>query len=553
MMMGIVAGLILVVGIVFVAVLAAGGGGDDGGTGTPQGPDNDGEDRQADGSGFCDGRTLVTLGSDPASGFDPIQVRDTSSAEYAVEIYGGLVTLDLDLNVQPDIAESWDISPDHKTYTFTLRDNVVFHNGRRVTAEDVKYSLERAADPANNSPTASLYLGEIVGFRERFYGSGTELTGVTVIDERTIQIEIVEPAAFFLAELTYPVTYVVDRVQIENDPRGWTRAPNGTGPFKLKEFKPAERIVLTANDRYHLGAPLLDQVVFELAGGSAPVRYENDELHIVGVSEGQIDALLAGTSELAEQYRPASQMTITYIAFNIAEPPFDDIKVRQAFSMAIDFEQINEVLFFGSSRVADGILPPEMPGYTESVRSLGYDPELAQQLISESKYAGDMPRITLSFGGAAGDSPNILAVYQAAWSNVLGVDVQLEAVDFVAFLRDLRLKKFQFFAAGWAADYPDPEDFLDKLFQTDSEQNEQGYSNPEVDRLLLEARYESDSELRRSLYAEAEQLILDDAAIIPSFWAVDHLLVKPCVQGWEDLSMIVPRYRFIELTPVPPE
>jgi oligopeptide transport system substrate-binding protein len=103
------------------------------------------------------------------------------------------------------------------------------------------------------------------------------------------------------------------------------------------------------------------------------------------------------------------------------------------------------------------------------------------------------------------------------------------------------------YSAGWAADYPDPEDFLDKLFHSESPQNEQGYNDPEVDRLLEEARTESDFERRVELYAEAEQKILDDAVVIPDFWIVEHLVVKPCVQNWPQLSMSVPKYRYLEI------
>jgi ABC-type oligopeptide transport system substrate-binding subunit len=160
-----------------------------------------------------------------------------------------------------------------------------------------------------------------------------------------------------------------------------------------------------------------------------------------------------------------------------------------------------------------------------------------------------MPRITLTFGGSAGDSPAVLEALQSAWKENLGIDVELQAVDSAAFLRELRRKTFQMFATGWAADYPDPEDFLDKLFASDSEQNEQGYGNAQVDALLKEARYERDTTKRNAIYARAEQMILDDAAMIPTFWPVEHLLVKPCVKNWPDLSMVVPKYRFIEIKP----
>jgi oligopeptide transport system substrate-binding protein len=549
MMMGFVAFLILAIGIVFVVVIASSGGDDD--SASPASPGRTATPKSGVSSGkICEGNTLINpLGADPASVLDPIQVRDEGTSEYIVEIFGGLVTLDLDLKIQPDLAKSWDISPDGKTYTFKLRDNAVFHNGRRVTAQDFKYSLERAANPANNSPTVTLYLGDIVGLKDRFNNKAQEVSGIKVVDETTLQITIVEPADFFLAELTYPVAFVVDKEQIDKDARNWTRKPNGTGPFKLKEFTPAEKIVLAKNERYHLGAPKLDEVIFELAGGSILTRYENNEVHIGVVPGTEIESVKGGSSPLSKQYNPSPRMAVSYLAFNIRQAPFDDLKVRQAMAMSVDRENINEVLLFGTQRVADGILPPEMPGYDASVKSLAYDPAKAKQLLQESRYNGKVPRIILTYAGQGGDAPDILQAIQAGWKTDLGIDVELQASEYSAYLRELRRGTFQMFSAGWAADYPDPEDFIDKLFASDSPQNEQGYKNTQVDALLKQARTERDRNKRFQLYREAEQKILDDAAIIPDFWPVEHLLVKPCVKNWPNVSMTVPKYRFLEIDP----
>lgn len=211
LMMGVVAFLILAVGVVFVVALAGGGGDDD--NGSPASPSNNDDSPRSTGKGICSGKSLIVPGNDPNTVLDPIQVGDVSTSEYVVEIFGGLVTLDPELNVQPDIAQSWEVTNGGKTYTFKLRDDVVFHTGntRRVTAEDVKYSIERAADPVNASPTVRAYLGNIVGVRDRFENKASSVSGVKVIDERTIQIDLIEPSDFFLSELTYPVAFVVDR------------------------------------------------------------------------------------------------------------------------------------------------------------------------------------------------------------------------------------------------------------------------------------------------------------------------------------------------------
>ena len=498
-------------------------------------------------SAICRDNTLLTYGGEPATVLDPILVSDIGTAEYIIEIFSGLVTLSLDLTVEPDLAASWKVSDDALTYTFTLRENAVFHNGRRVTAEDFKYSIERAADPANASPTVLLYLSEIVGVKEKFRGLADSVRGVVVIDDLTIQISLTEPIAHFLQVLTYPVAFVVDKEQLTRDPVNWTRNPNGTGPFRLRTFNPLEEIVLARNDRYHLDPPKLDAVVFNLSGGSLSTRYENDEIHVALVPTLELDSYREGKSRYANEYRVAKEMSLSYIAFNVNMPPFDDPLVRQALALAVDRNAINEVLYYNRFRVADGILPPEIPGYNEDISSYPYDPQRAADLIAKSKYAGNMPRITLNFPGSAASAGGFLEVFQQQWSENLGLDVELEAVEWSTFLRELRRKTFQVASLGWIADYPDPENFLHKLFSSGSTQNELGYSNSKVDELLEEARVEWDNTRRNNLFWQAEQIILDDAAVIPIFWSVQHLLVKPCVQNWPDLSIGVPKYRYITI------
>lgn len=548
LMMGVVAFLILAVGVVFVIALAGGGDDDDGSPASPSNGD-DTDSPRSSGNGICSGKSLIVPGNDPNTVLDPIQVGDVSTSEYVVEIFGGLVTLDTELKVQPDIAQSWEVSNGGKTYTFKLRDDVVFHTGntRRVTAEDVKYSIERAADPVNASPTVRAYLGNIVGVRDRYENKASSVSGVKVIDERTLQIDLIEPSDFFLSELTYPVAFVVDREQIESNPRNWTQKPNGTGPFRLAEFKPAERIRIVKNDRYHLGAPKLDEVIFELGGGSLLTRYENDEIHIGGFPASLLDSVKDGSNKLAEDYRAVPNMAVFYFTLNPQQAPFDDPKVRQAFAMTLDRETINSVLLYDAYRVADGFLPPDMPGYSESVRSYEYNVEKARQLLAESKYAGNLPRVVLTFSGSGAAPGDLLVAIQQGWQDALGVNVELQAIDTSAFLREQRRGTFQMHSDGWSADYPDPEDFLGKLFASDSTLNYTKYKNDEVDKLLLAARAETDRTKRYQMYAEAEQLILDDAVVIPTFWPVDHVVVKPCVQGYPDVSMTVPKYRFVEI------
>jgi ABC-type transport system substrate-binding protein len=269
---GVIAALVVALGVLAIVVL--GGGSGEGGTDTsaPSDPLNPGS-----GSSGAQSGDLRLLGGDPIT-LDPAVAGDAGSATYIVEIFGGLVSLDKNLQIIPDIAERWEISADGKTYTFFLNRRAMFHDGRPVTAEDVKYSLERTANPRTASPTAEAYLGDIVGARDMIRGRAQAISGINVVNSSTITITIDEPKPYFLAKLTYPTAFVVDKQEIESNPRNWTRQPNGTGPYKLREWRLNERIILEANDRYHLGAPNVKRVLFNLAGGSALTQYENNEL-----------------------------------------------------------------------------------------------------------------------------------------------------------------------------------------------------------------------------------------------------------------------------------
>ena len=196
------------------------------------------------GSGcISQGDTLRLFGSSPST-LDPAMARESTSLEYIVEIFSGLVCFDPDLKITPDIAESWDITGNGTIYTFHLRQGVEFHSGRNVTANDFKYSLERVCDPATGSQTAETYLGDIVGVKEKLQGKANEVSGIKVLDDYTLQITIDAPKEYFLAKLTYPTAFVVDKANVEMG-SDWWRMPNGTGPFKLKQWK--------AEQHYHPG------------------------------------------------------------------------------------------------------------------------------------------------------------------------------------------------------------------------------------------------------------------------------------------------------------
>ena len=492
------------------------------------------------------------LWADPPT-LDPHLTSDTTSAGIVVEIFGGLVALNTQLQLVPDIAEKWTVE-DGMVYTFTLRPNVKFHNGKPVTAQDFKWSLERSGDPKTASPVADTYLNDIVGFDDYFEGRSPEISGIKVIDDRTLQITIDGPKAYFLAKLTYPTAYVLDQEVVESGGRSWwIDNPVGTGPFKLDEYRIGERIVLERYSDYHREPAGVERVEMNLAGGQAMAMYENDEIDITGVGLFDLDRVRDPSEPLNKELVVAPPgFSISYIGFS-RQPPFDDPKFRQALNHAVNKPLIATEVLSELVRPAYGILPPGLPGYDPELRGLEYDEVLARQLLSESKYADPdtRPRIVITVPGTGGTIGLDLEVIIEMWKQVLDIEVEIQQVEWATYLDDLDSKKLQAYAGlGWEADYPDPQDFLDILFHSESSINHGGYTNLEVDAILVEARTEQDVVRRIDLYHQAERMIVEDAAWVPLWYTGEqYVLVKPNVDGYQLTPMIVPKLKQIRIVP----
>lgn len=508
---------------------------------------------------------LRLLGTDPPT-LDPHLATDATSASYIVEIFSGLVTISPDLQIVPDIAKSWDISEDGTVYTFYLRkddpatafvdESVVFHNGKPVTAQDFKWSIERACDPETASPVADTYLGDIVGCREKINGRADQVSGVEVIDDYTLRITIDAPRHYFLAKLTYPTGFVLDRDNVGKDQPGhpWTDNPVGTGPFRLERYAQGVELVLAPNIYYYgEPKPQLAKVIFSISGGSAMINYKTDQLDSVPVGLPDLAEVTDPTSPLFKELTVVPQLSTSYIALNSAQKPFDDPKVRLAFIMAVDRAQIVRVVLQGAVEEAKGILPPGMPGYDPNIQGVPYDPERARQLIAESKYGSveNFPDIVLTYSGGGGAPPSAVEAMLEMWRTNLGVEVLLDPVEYSVFLADVsrRPNPYQMFSSGWIADYPDPQDFLEILFHSKSLDNKVGYNNPAVDRLLDEAAVEKDSDLRIELYRQAERLIIADSVWLTVAHAKDYTLTKPWVKGLLHPSMVIEILKYVWIEP----
>ncbi len=517
---------------------------------------NQGQNQPPSSSGStapADNVLRLPFGIDPPT-LDPATTSDVTSAQYIVEIFSGLVALNQDLKIVPDLAESWDVSNDGKTYTFHIRQDAKFHDGRPVTAQDVKYSFERAADPKTRSTVSPLYLGDIVGFREKYTGQAKEISGVQVVDNYTLQIDITQPVTYFLSKLTHPTSYIVDKFNVESGEQPWYLHPNGTGPFKLADWQQGQQIILEKNPDYYGDIkPSLDRVEFT-AGGSAMTRYENGELDATPVSLSDIERVSDTSNPLNKELSVNPQLSTFYLVLNTRKPPFDDPKVRMAFAMAIDRTKISEIVYKNMVEPATGILPEAFPGFNASLEAIPYDPEGAKKLLAESKYASGLPDIvwnTVGGGGAAGS--DVQAIAEMLKEN-LGANISIEQTDWATYLSQINGidTDFQMFDIGWSADYVDPQNFLEVLFSSEinglpNPQNWSGYSNPEVDKLNQQAGLEPDLEKRIQLYQQAEEMILKDVPVVPLSYNREYWLTKPYVKGNFYPPLVIERLKYISL------
>src|SRR5262245_21128117 len=329
------------------------------------------------------GAAVVTFNNDLTT-LDPQIGYDWQNWSVIRSIFGRLMgykpgTTEL----EPDLAESYSLSDDGRTYTFKLRDNVKFHNGRVMKASDVKYSLERAVDPVTQSPGGGYY-SMIKGFDEVIAGKARELSGIATPDDKTVIFTLTRPDATFLHLLALNFASVVPKEEVEKTDTEFGKRPVGTGAFKFIDWLPGQRVVLERNTEYfHVRDPYLNKLTFEFGQDPtvAVLRVAKGEVDIAGdgIPPAQFTTLMADRTN-KDLITEAVQLHTSYLAMNVTHPPFDNLKVRQAVNMAINKERI--VRFVNNrAKPATQILPPAMPGYNPDNK--GYS-EGAKKLLAEA-------------------------------------------------------------------------------------------------------------------------------------------------------------------------
>jgi peptide/nickel transport system substrate-binding protein/oligopeptide transport system substrate-binding protein len=492
------------------------------GCGTPQGSD------LADKQIF----TYPIVASQDVKTLDPALITDLYSAQVISLIGSGLVSLDpKTLAVKPNLASSWDVSADGKSYTFHIRPNLKFSNGDPLTANDFAYAIDRAFGPDifGTSYTPDYYLGGqgginagIVGGEDRGNGKIPSMIGqgLVVVNDTTLQINITGPALWFLEALTYPVSYPVDKKVVDQFGASWWDGHFvGAGPFELKSFQHKVKLVAVPNPNWWGDKPTLTEVDMPIIADST-TSWNNFQANQVDVSP-----VPAADYNIAKAYGPSRfyegpSLSVGYVAPNSKVAPFDNVTVRQAFAESVDRDKLANQVLSGASLPSNHIVPQGMPGYNANLKGLPFDPNDAKaKLLSVYPDVSKMPAVTLEYSkSVTGDK--LYAAMQQDWQTYLGVHVNLNAVDFGQLLNDVGSKNAagiypnQFYALGWIADYPDPQDFMDLVISTSSNNN-MNFSNTDVDGLVAKGDSGLDANARLGFYNQAEEIAVQQVAWIP--------------------------------------
>ncbi len=470
----------------------------------------------------------ITLTAEPAT-LDPSLATDVQSFYVLANLWEGLTRYDENLRVVPGVAERWDFAPDRSRITFYLRDDARWSDGQPVTAEHFVYAWRRLLDPATAAEYA-YFLYDVAGAEAVNNGEvPPDQLGVRALDDRTLQVDLARPAAFFPHVTAFMVTYPLRQDVIEAAPLAWTEPDRivTNGPFVLRDWRHDERLVLARNPHFRTPAPLdaVELVVVRDASTSWAL-YETGEVDAVL----ELLPLAIPFASGRPDYRNVPLLEVRYVAFDQRHPPFDDARIRRAFALAIERSILTAVLGGGQREQATW-LPPGVFGHDPAI-ALPRDPDAARALLAEAGYPGGdgFPRVELLF--RTGDDWRLMAeALQGIWARELGVHIDVVVHDNAAFFRRIAEDRPPpMHLARWIADFPDPENFL-SLFTSSSGNNNLGYANPAYDDAVSASVRLDDTPERRALYDGAQRaLLVDHVAIAPLFVNAQNAMVAPHVE-----------------------
>lgn len=485
------------------------------------------------------GDILRTAHGNPAT-LDPAFCTDTVSANVIQNLFNGLTQFGPDARVVPCLAAGWELSSDSKTWTFTLRKGVRFHNGRELHAEDVKFSLERLLEPRVKSPHGWL-LEMVDGAKEFASGRASGVRGIRVTGPHVVAITLEYPFNPFLSNMAYVGAGIVPKeAAIKSD---FWRRPIGTGPFRLAEWQDEERLVLEANADYFEGRPFLDRVEVTL---NLKAEQHRERIH-----SGELDAVSAGADilqdpSLARLVQRSASLSVQYIGFNMVRPFMRDRRLRQTINYAIDKDRIMAT-YAGRARKLAGPLPSGMFGHEGSLKGYPYDPARARRLLAE--LGGVIPPLKL-YTRRGAEAENRAALIREMITAV-GIPCEVTVVPGADFYKESVMAQCDMYIMGWIGDTGDPDNFLQPLFNSRSgfhAGNFGQYKNLEVDRLLDEGQRTISPVRRRAVYRKLQEELLEDAPWVFLCQTDDCLTTQPWVHGLRPHTLALRRYKDVWLS-----
>jgi len=479
--------------------------------------------------------TFPNVGTQDIGVLDPALGPDINSIIAVNMIFSGLVRSDKDLNVIPDQAKSWDISPNNKVYTFHLQPGNTFSDGTPVTAQSYVYTLTRALLPEVKSPVASFFEQPIVGSSDVSNGKTRVLRGVKALDNQTLQITLTQPTPYFLQMLTNPVYFVVNKSIIQQYGQAdWVNhaAGNalGTGPFMVKEWDHNVKMVLVPNPHYYGNSTKLTEVdmLFVNDFNTALQSYRAGQYSF----DWNITPDQLVNAKALRGFTLKSLLQTDLLFFNNKMPPFDNVVVRQAFAYATDKATLAHMVFKDAAIAAPTIIPPGMPGYQPNYAGLSYDKNMAKTLLlSVYPDITKLPAITFSYPTSQMTSYEA-AILQQMWQTALGMQVKLLPVEPDAYDDEMTKHQIQFGFTQWGVDssnpyFPDPYDWLTLNLVSNAPNNVGEWSNADFDATVMQAE-QTTGDARIALYNQAEQIAITDVGWLP----LDHQSLAAIIPPW---------------------
>jgi peptide/nickel transport system substrate-binding protein len=456
-----------------------------------------------------DPNTLVMIIESSPTNLDPRVGIDAQSERIGELVFDALLTRDVHLNVQPGLAERWEI-PDSQTYIFHLHHGVAFHDGRLLTSRDVKWTFD------------SLLEGKIRSTKSAAYRFVDHLDAP---DDSTVVFHLKEPNATLLWNLSEGASGIVPYGSLDEI----TRQPIGSGPFKFVSAVQDKEVILERNDNYWGAKARLSRVRFivvpdtttralELRKGSADVA----------INALTSDTIVALKHQANLQIERAPGTVLAYLAFNLRDPTLQDVRVRQAIAYAIDRAPLLQYVWRGFAQPALSVLPPESWAYNRDVPAYPHDPEKARQLLDQAGYqVRDGVRFHLTMKTSTEESTRLLAAVLQQQLRAVGIALDIRTFEFATFFADVTSGSFQLYSLRWIGGNEDPDifeySFHSKRFPPKGA-NRGFYSNQRIDSLIDEARRETNQSVRKRLYDEVQEILAQDEPYI-NLWYFDNVLV----------------------------